>query len=61
MLYAGPHQKGYPRHDDEESGRQVVGDDVEGDLSGEHHLEAGHRVVHAQGHVVGLLRPARTQ
>ena len=52
------HQEGDPRHNDEESGRQVVGDDVEGDLPGEHHLEAGHRVVHAQRHVVRLVGPA---
>ena len=41
-----------PRDDDEEPRGEVVGDDVEGDLPGEHHLEAGHRVVHPQRHVV---------
>ena len=46
-----------PRDDDEEPRGEVVGDDVEGDLPGQHHLEAGHAVVHAQGHVVGLVGP----
>ena len=44
-----------PWDDDEESGREVVCDDVEWYLSGEHHLEPRHRVVHPQRHVVGVL------
>ena len=56
VLLATLPDKCSPGDDDKESGREVVGDDVEGDLPGEHHLEAGHRVVHAQRHVVRVLQ-----
>ena len=55
--HLGVDQEADPGDDDEQSRREVVGDDVEAHLAGEDDLEAGGAVVHPDGHVVGVLRP----
>ena len=59
--HLGVDQEADPGDDDEQSRREVVGDDVEAHLAREDDLEASSAVVHPDGHVMGVLRPERLE